>query len=88
MNIKQLFKNLTDAQRNEIYARIIMDGVALSTAYAYCNGQRRPKQLYREKIRQYLEEIAGIEVTVEELFPDALYKKAARPVRTVRRTRR
>lgn len=70
MTIKEIYTAANSEQRNSVLVRIVDDGVAMSTAYAYCNGTRIPKKLYREKIRDYVGEIMHVQATTEDLFPD------------------
>lgn len=70
MTIKEIMNSATQSQRGEVIAAIIKDGVAASTAYAYCNGGRRPKRLYQVNIQKYVKKYIGWEVPLEELFPE------------------
>ena len=70
MNIKKIWETASQKQRNELMTLIVMDGVAYPTAYSWCNGSRRPKPLYQERILKYVKDVFGIESTAEELFPE------------------
>lgn len=70
MNIKKIWETASQKQRNELMTLIVMDGVAYPTAYSWCNGSRRPKPLYQERILKYMKDVFGIESTAEELFPE------------------
>ena len=70
MNIKKIWETASQKQRNELMTLIVMDGVSYPTAYSWCNGTRRPKPLYQENIRKYVNDVFGVEESVEELFPE------------------
>lgn len=70
MSIKEIMKGATDPQRGQILTAIVGDGVAVSTAYAYCNGNRRPKYLYQVRIQKYIKKYIGMDVPLSELFPE------------------
>lgn len=72
-SLSEVFKDMTAWQRQKLLNSMINDGAALSTAYAWCNGTRRPKYLYRLRIRTSVNRImkhTGHTYTLEELFPD------------------
>lgn len=71
MTINEIYNTMSEAQRASLKTRIMMDGVAYTTAYAYCRGTRRPKLLYRQRIAGHIKAILGINYTVDELFPEA-----------------
>ena len=54
MEIKKIWETASQKQRNELMTLIVMDGVAYPTAYSWCNGSRRPKPLYQERILKYV----------------------------------
>ena len=70
MAIKKIWETASQKQRNELMTLIVIDGVAYPTAYAWCNGTRRPKPRYQENIRKYVKDVFGVEESVEELFPE------------------
>lgn len=69
MEIKQVWDTLTQEQRSTVLVELVEEGVAMSTAYCYCNGNRRPKKPYRRAICKGLKKATGKEFTAEELFP-------------------
>lgn len=71
MKLKEIYHSATTEQRSRLIAEIINDGVSVSTAHAWCYGLRMPKQLYKESIRRHVQKCMGINVTVEELFPES-----------------
>lgn len=71
MTIKEIYSNLTRSQQLLLKTKIMADGVSYATAYAYCRLQRRPKQLYQQRIALYVKSITGLAVGPEELFPEA-----------------
>lgn len=63
-------KTATGTQRGQVMSAIVKDGMSMSAAYAYCNGTRRPKLLYRLRIRDYIKKYIGVDVPLSELFPE------------------
>lgn len=70
MTIKEVRDSASQKQRGELLTLIVLDGVSYPTAYAWCNGNRKPKPLYQERISRYVKEVAGVTATAEELFPE------------------
>lgn len=70
MTFIEIMKEATPQQRGKVMAAIIADGVSASAAYAYCNGSRRPKYLYRVQIQKHVKKFLGWEVPLDELFPE------------------
>ena len=70
MDIKRIWETAGLKQRNELLTLIVMDGVSYPSAYSWCNGNRRPKPLYQERIKGYVKDVFGIEASVDELFPE------------------
>lgn len=70
MTIKEVMNSASQEQRNLVIAAIVNDGVAISTAYCYCNGSRKPKHLYRVNIQKYIKKYVGVSVPLPELFPE------------------
>lgn len=56
-------------KRRLLISKIIIDGYAMSTAFAFCNGNRTPVEHYKETIAGYVEEITGKKIPVSKLFP-------------------
>lgn len=70
MTIKEVWDSAPRKQRGELLTLIVLDGVSYPTAYAWCNGNRRPKPLYQERICRYVKEVTGVTAASEELFPE------------------
>lgn len=56
-------------QRQQLIGKIITDGYGASTAYAFCNGNRTPREYYKEVISSYVLEITGKSIPGNKLFP-------------------
>lgn len=69
MAIREIYKSLPEDDRRTLISKIIGDGVAGSTAYAYCDGRRTPKKLYQIQIQKYIGRLTGQLYPLEELFP-------------------
>lgn len=70
MAIKEIWDSASQKQRSELLTLIVLDGMSYPTAYAWCNGNRRPKPLYQERISRYVKDVVGVAATAEELFPE------------------
>lgn len=71
MNIKEIWAQLGQQQRNDIMTSIVKEGmVSYSTAAGWCNGSRVPLHLYRVKIREIFSRVLGEEYSVGQLWPE------------------
>lgn len=69
MTFVELWKAAPQHVRSRIVSDIAVKGVALSTAYAYCNGTRTPMLLMKEHIQKLVKIHFKIKAPIEELFP-------------------
>lgn len=51
-------------------ACLVLDGMSMSTIYAYFSGARTPRLAFQNKICQYVKDIYNVTSTPEELFPE------------------
>lgn len=70
MTFKEIMNNTGQQERGLVIAAIISDGVAPSTAYAWCSGARRPRLLYQMQIQKHVKRILGLSVPLAEMFPE------------------
>lgn len=69
MTMKKLWGKMKTPQRQQLIGKIIVDGYGASTAYAFCNGTRVPKEHYKDTISGYILEITGRNIPGQKLFP-------------------
>ncbi|MBQ7422959.1 MAG: hypothetical protein IJV27_12590 [Prevotella sp.] len=67
--MKKLWGKMKTPQRQQLIGKIIVDGYGASTAYAFCNGTRVPKEHYKDTISGYILEITGRNIPGQKLFP-------------------
>jgi len=70
MTIKEIWEQTPADPRSKLLAAVVGDGLAPSTAYAYFNGDRRPKPYYRTRLQLLLKKYTNFDVPVSELWPD------------------
>lgn len=70
MSFVEMWKAAPQHVRSRIVSDIAVKGVALSTAYAYCNGTRKPMLLMQEHIQKVVKNHFKIKASLEELFPN------------------
>ncbi len=68
-SLKAVCAQMEQADKQLLISKIVQDGVAVTTAYAYINGSRTPKKLYQIQIQKHIGRITGQLYTLEELFP-------------------
>lgn len=69
MTMKKLWGKMKTPDRQRLIGKIIVDGYGSSTAYAYCRGERTPREHYKEVISGYVLEITGKNIPGDKLFP-------------------
>ncbi len=70
MTFVEMWKAAPQEKRSAIVSEIAVAGVALSTAYSYCNGTRKPKLLYKEHIKKLVKKHFDVNLPISELFPN------------------
>lgn len=60
---------MTPEDKQLLISKIVKDGLAVATAYAYINGTRRPKLYYQQLLQKYIGRLTGQLYPLEELFP-------------------
>lgn len=69
--LKDIVESGTAIQKRQLQAKIIADGVAPSTAYAYITGTRTPRLLYQMNIQKHVIKIYSKTIPLAELFPNS-----------------
>ncbi|MBQ7623009.1 MAG: hypothetical protein IJS66_04660 [Bacteroidales bacterium] len=70
MTIKEVMGAATGVQRGNVISAIVRDGFSATTAYSFCNGTRRPRAFYMDRLCAILRKYAGYTGTPGELYPD------------------
>lgn len=68
--LKDIVESGTTVQKRQLQAKIVTDGFAPTTAYAYITGTRTPRLLYQMNIQKYVMKIYSKTISLEELFPN------------------
>ena len=68
--LKDIVESGTTVQKRQLQAKIVTDGFAPATAYAYITGTRTPRLLYQMNIQKYVIKIYGKTIPLAELFPN------------------
>lgn len=69
--MRKIWDKMTISQRKQWMAWVAVDGVAISTAYAYIDGTRNPKHGYAVVMTGYVNSLTGKDYKVEKLFPNS-----------------
>lgn len=69
MSFVEIIRGGTEDQRKKIISLLVLDGVAMSTIYAYISGNRRPRRPYRKEMCKHVLSVYKIKVKPEDLFP-------------------
>ncbi len=67
--LKAVCSRMAPADKQLLISKIVQDGVAVVTVYAYINGTRTPKKLYQIQIQKHIGRLTGQLYPLEELFP-------------------
>ncbi len=68
--LKGVCERMAPEDKQLLISKIVKDGLAVATAYAYINGTRRPKLYYQQLLQKYVAKLTGEFFLLTDLFPE------------------